>query len=119
MVKQTLDYSAVNGGADNLSNFLSTTRAKVSYYYDQKYGASLGTFSTSGTADATKYVTFNASPNSRGEVAEIDYLPLNNIKLALQYTMYDKFDGASKNYDGSGRNASDNNNLYFLAWFMF
>jgi hypothetical protein len=117
--KQTLDYSAANGGSDNSSNSLSTTRAKVSYYFDQKYGASLGTFSTSGTADATKYGTFNASPNSRGEVAEIDYLPLNNIKLALQYTMYDKFDGASKNYDGSGRNASDNNNLYFLAWFMF
>ncbi|MDD2368679.1 MAG: hypothetical protein PHQ90_05200 [Sulfuricurvum sp.] len=117
--KQTLDYSAANGEADNLNNSLSTTKAKVSYYYDQKYGASLGTFSTSGTADATKYGTFNASPNSRGEIAEIDYLPLQNIKLALQYTKYDKFDGASKNYDGAGRNASDNNNLYFLAWFMF
>jgi len=117
--KQTLDYSAANGGADNLSNSLSTTKAKVSYYYNQKYGVSLGSFTTAGTADATKYGTFNASPNSRGEIAEIDYLPLQNIKLALQYTKYDKFDGASKNYDGAGRNASDNNNLYFLAWFMF
>lgn len=105
--------------ADNLNNFLSTTRAKVSYYFEQKYCASLGSFSTVGTADATKYGTLNASPNSRGEIAEIDYLPTQTIKLALQYTRYDKFDGASKNYDSSGRNASDNNNLYLLGWFMF
>ena len=117
--KQTLDGSVLQGMADNLNNSLSTTRAKVSYYYDQKYGASVACFSTSGTADATKYGTFNASPNTRGEIAELDYLPVQNIKLALQYTRYDKFDGASKNYDGSGRNASDNNNLYLLGWFMF
>lgn len=117
--KQMLDGSVGQSMADNLNNFLSTTRAKVSYYFEQKYGASLGSFSTVGTADATKYGTLNASPNSRGEIAEIDYLPTQTIKLALQYTRYDKFDGASKNYDGSGRNASDNNNLYLLGWFMF
>jgi hypothetical protein len=27
-----------------------------------------------------------------------------------------KFDGASSNYDGNGRNASDNNTLYLLVW---
>lgn len=117
--KQTLDGSEAQGLADNMSNDLTTTRAKVSYYYDQKYGASLGCFSTSGTADATKYETLNGSPNSKGQIAEIDYLPMQNIKLALQYTRYDKFDGARKDYDGSGRNASDNNNLYLLGWFMF
>jgi len=122
--KQTLDGSVALLApiADNLNNSLSTTRAKVSYYYDQKYGASLGCFSITGTTDATKYdamTTGTISPNSRGEIAEIDYLPTQTIKLALQYTRYDKFDGASKNYDGSGRNASDNNNLYLLGWFMF
>lgn len=116
--KQTLDGSEAQGLADNMSNDLTTTRAKVSYYYDQKYGVSLGYFSTSGTADVTKYETLNGSPNSKGQIAEIDYLPMQNIKLALQYTRYDKFDGARKNYDGV-RNASDNNNLYLLGWFMF
>jgi len=117
--KETLDGSVSQAMADNISNSLSTTRAKVSYYYDQKYGASLACFSTTGSADATKYGTATGSPDSRGEIAEIDYLPKQDIKLSLQYTRYDKFDGSSSNYDGAGRNASDNNNFYFLAWFMF
>lgn len=120
--KQTLDGSVAQALADNLNDSLSTSRAKVSYYYDQKYGASLACFSTTGTTDATKYDPDNSvmiSPNSRGKIAEIDYLPTQTIKLALQYTRYDKFNGASTNYDGAGRNASDNNNLYLLGWFMF
>ncbi|MDD5051873.1 MAG: hypothetical protein PHO27_03955 [Sulfuricurvum sp.] len=117
---QTLDGSVGLLTADNLRDTLTTTRAKISYYLDQKYGATIGSFATTGTADATKYATpVGLTPNSRGEIAELDYLPLQNIKFALQYTRYDKFNGASKNYDGAGRNASDNNNLYLLGWFMF
>ena len=33
--------------------------------------------------------------------------------------MYNKFNGASDNYDGAGRNASDNNTLYLLSWINF
>jgi hypothetical protein len=33
--------------------------------------------------------------------------------------MYSKFNGASNNYDGFGRNASDNNTFYLLGWLMF
>ena len=116
---QKLDASQSLALADNTHNTLSTTRAKVSYYYDQKYGASVGAFTTLGSMDATKYGTFNASPTTRGELLELDYLPVQTIKLALQYTRYDKFDGSRMNYDGLGRNASDNNTLYLLAWFMF
>jgi hypothetical protein len=38
------------------------------------------------------------------------------VRVGLQYTIYDKFDGASSNYDGTGRNASDNNTLYLFLW---
>jgi hypothetical protein len=61
----------------------------------------------------------NGSPNSNGWIGELDYLPWQNVKLALQYTHYQKFNGASSNYDGSGRDASDNNTLYVLAWLNF
>jgi hypothetical protein len=30
--------------------------------------------------------------------------------------VYTKYDGASTNYDGTGRNASDNNTLYLFVW---
>ena len=60
----------------------------------------------------------SGSPNSGGWIFELDYLPFINkspieiwpwtqVKLALQYTLYDKFNGASRNYDGSGRDASE------------
>jgi hypothetical protein len=113
--KQKLDGSVnlITPLADNLNNSLATSRAKVSYYFDQTYGASVGYFAINGTADATKYGTAGTlTPNSNGEVAELDYLPTQKIKLALQYTRYGKFDGTSQN-------ASDNNNLYLLGWFMF
>ena len=60
-----------------------------------------------------------SSPNTSGWAAELDYLPWQNVKLALQYTLYTKFNGSSSNYDGAGRNASDNNTLYIFAWLAF
>jgi len=41
------------------------------------------------------------------------------VKLSLQYTAYSKFNGGSSNYDGFGRNASDNNTAYALLWFAY
>ncbi|MDA8052506.1 MAG: hypothetical protein M0002_21305 [Rhodospirillales bacterium] len=41
------------------------------------------------------------------------------MKLFAQYTRYSQFDGAAKNYDGSGRNASDNNTLFLGVWLAF
>jgi len=41
------------------------------------------------------------------------------VRLMLQYTGYTKFDGASTNFDGNGRNARDNNTLFFNAWVAF
>ena len=42
--------------------------------------------------------------------------PWANMRLGLQYTIYDKFNGASNNYDGFGRNARDNNTLFMFLW---
>ena len=69
-------------------------------------------------------------PNSNGWIVEFDYLPFNrsrgpslwpwfNPKFIVQYTLYTEFNGAGRNYDGSGRRASDNNTLYVAAWFAF
>ena len=47
------------------------------------------------------------------------FWPGSNIKFSLQYTMYNRIDGAHDNYDGLGHNASDNNTLYLEAWIAF
>jgi hypothetical protein len=61
----------------------------------------------------------SGSPDSKGWTAELDFLPWQNVKLALQYTLYNRFNGGTTNYDGSGRNASDNNTLFLLGWVAF
>ena len=40
-------------------------------------------------------------------------------QAGVQYTMYSQFNGASKDYDGLGHNASDNNTLRVFTWFAY
>jgi hypothetical protein len=124
--KQTLDATFGAGASSNPSNDLKTLRIGASYFYQRKYGAALGYFDTTGSSDDLLYpqgtaVTgfANSSPDSRGWTGELDWVPYQNTKLALQYTWYNKFNGGGDNYDGLGRNASDNDTLYVLAWINF
>jgi hypothetical protein len=108
---------------DNPTDTLKTFKLKGTYYFDRKYGGTLAYFSTTGSADAGLYgadADGNArTPNSNGYIIELDYLPIQNVRVMLQYTAYNKFDGAKNNYDGNGRNASDNNTLFLNLWVAF
>ena len=85
---------------------------------------SISYFSIIGKTDPLLYSSApvegsrTGSPNSNGFILETDYLPLEKVKISLQYVIYNKFNGAQSNYDGFGRNASDNNTLYAVVWFM-
>ena len=71
----------------------------------------------------------NSKPNSNAFILEADWVPFGkqdswlhpwaNLKLGLQYVIYTQFNGGTTNYDGFGRNASDNNTLYMFAWLAF
>jgi hypothetical protein len=126
----TLDASFAAGASANPANDLTTTRLWATYYYRRRIGGTLGYFSTTGSTDAGLYpvtapgapgvvTSANGSPDTRGWIAEVNYLPWLNVKLSAQYTLYSKFNGAGTNYDGVGRNASDNNALYLLLWFAY
>jgi hypothetical protein len=123
-----LDASFAAGAVDNPNDDLSTTRVIGTYYFRRKYGASIMHFSTTGSVDAGLYpagpapgviTSANGSPDTRGWVAELNYLPWLNTKLSLQYTTYTQFNGGSNNYDGFGRNASANGSTYVLLWLTF
>jgi hypothetical protein len=123
--------SFVQGASANHSDSLDTFRINGNYYYRSQYGTiggSAGYFSISGDSDLGLYApgpvggSLNGKPNSNGVILELDYLPVWKYlytKFSLQYVIYNQFNGASSNYDGFGRNASDNNTLYFLMWFAF
>jgi len=59
----------------------------------------------------------NSNPTTDAGVFEISYVPWLNVKFTLQYTHYTKFNGASTNYDGMGRNASDNDTTFLYLWY--
>jgi hypothetical protein len=63
--------------------------------------------------------SINGSPNNRGRALDLNYLPIQNVKLGVRYTSYKEFNGAGTNYDGFGRNAKDNNSVLLLGWFLF
>jgi hypothetical protein len=121
------------GNTAKRSGHLNAFKIHGHYYYRHSlgdFGGSIGYFSTTGNKDPVLYAPDPAdgsrtgSPNSNGLIFELDYQRLEitkylSLKCSLQYTLYNKFNGSHSNYDGFGRDASDNNTLYFLLWFMF
>jgi hypothetical protein len=117
------------GLADNSHDVLRTLNASLSYIYDRTWSLTAGRVSVGGTADAALYGTFTGSPNSAGWITEIAYLPFMhggpafwpwlNARIGLQYTLWTKFDGATTNFNGMGRNAHNNNTIFVYAWIAF
>jgi hypothetical protein len=113
------------GLAGQVPHHLNTFRANAEYHFGDRYSGTFGWFDTTGTRDTTLFApgaitgSANGSPKNSGYIFNLSWWPTQNIDLAAQYTGYRTFNGGSKNYDGSGRNASDNNTMYILARFIF
>jgi hypothetical protein len=113
------------GGASFASHHLNTFKVDATYHWRDKVSATGAYSSTTGTADAVLYApaavtgSNNGSPSTSGYIAQFAYWPTKNINLDLNYSGYRKFNGASLNYDGANRNASDNNTVYMALWLNF
>jgi hypothetical protein len=113
------------GAAAFPSHHLDTAQINATYHFGNRYSTSFGWFNTTGTADPVLYAagavtgSRNGDPHSSGYIANVSWWPAQNLDVALQYTGYTRFNGGSVNYDGSGRDASGNNALYALIWFIF
>lgn len=127
--KRDWNASFQTNAASNPSDDLNTLRLNVHYWHQRKIGGGLGFFDISGDTDVMKYGmgmgamgNANGSPDARGWIAEANWLPLEdrqNVKLGLRYTAYTKFNGAGTNYNGAGRDASDNNSLFAYVWMLY
>lgn len=124
---QDLNASFLMGGAANRHDSLNDFRIDASYYWNNMLGGTVAAFDTTGSKDVLLYGddrTF--TPDSSGFIFQADYTPFGgpdaplngrfNARIGLQYTAYTRFNGASSNYDGLGRNASDNNTLRLFLW---
>jgi len=127
--KNNWNASQTLGNTTNAQDNLNTFNLSLSDWRDSTYGTTAQYFVTTGDKDALLYTdSVIGSPNSRGWIFEADWMPFNKqggitalptsrVKFALQYVMYDQFDGGNHNYDGAGSNAKDNNTLYLEFWF--
>jgi hypothetical protein len=123
---QSLDASSLlhaSSPDDTFNDF----RVDASYYWQNTIGGTVQVFDTWGSTDPLLYAGNSAhKPDSTGFVFQVDGTPFGanptslgtrfNIRAGLQYTVYTKFNGASLNYNGFGRNASDNNALRLFIW---
>jgi hypothetical protein len=117
------------GLTSNSHDTLRSLNVSVSYIYDHTWSFTAGRMSIGGTADAALYGTFTGSPDSAGWITEIAYIPFShggpsfwpwlNMRIGLQYILWNKFDGATTNFNGAGRNAHNNNTIFAYAWIIF
>lgn len=123
--EQALAASLGSGGAAQLNHTLNTAELNVTVEPSAMFGATLGYFSTTGTRDSVLYApgaltgSQNGRPTTGGLTEEVDFNPWQNIRLGIQGMQFLQFNGASTNYDGSGRTASGNNTVYVFAWVAF
>ena len=128
---QSLNASQRLGNTSKRADHLWSAKANLDYLYDKTYGGAVGWFYADGSDDAALYSgSSRGSPLSDGVVLQVNYLPFNksggpgfwpksNVKLSAQYIIYNRFNGGRTNFDGTHRNASDNDTLYLECWLAF
>jgi hypothetical protein len=126
-----------NQSSSKPSNNLNEFREWATYYYKDTYGIVVQWDKIWGNRNQLLYNTgaddttgsIKGSPNSTFWNFEVNWVPFGkedsfwrpfiNARIGLQYTLYTQFNGSGKNYDGYGRNASDNNTLLLYIWDVF
>jgi hypothetical protein len=125
----TYEGSALNatyaaGNASAKSNDLQLLKLDSTFHWSSRYSATGAFFSTTGNSDKLLYApapltgSKSGSPDSKGYTVQFGYWPVQNLDLSANYTGYTKFNGASTNYDGANRSASDNNSFYITLWLI-
>jgi hypothetical protein len=107
---------------------LNEWRAAARYTWHDKLGVTLSPFSITGSRNGNGF-DGSGSPDSNGVMGQVDYTlwpasnsplgPRVNARVGVQYTVYGKFNGRHRNFDGEGANASDNDVLRAFTWIAF
>ncbi len=122
--RQSLASSSA-AGLSRPEDKLNSLNLSGRYHLDSSQAFGLGYFSTTGDRDSLLYApnpvdgSASGSPDSTGWILQYVFLPRQNVQLTAEYTIYNKFNGRSSNYDGSGRNASDNDTLFLMLWVLW
>jgi hypothetical protein len=120
--------TAPANGAVNSTDSLNEFFIRGTAYYNRIYGFSIGYASITGSADPGLYAPLNpnssviqspdGSPGSNYFVFELNVVPLQDLRLAVQYFLYNKVNGVSGT-DQFGNKPGDNNTIFAGLWWAF
>jgi len=129
---QTLTDTCALAGVSNgcADNSVDDVRVDASYYWRNRIGATVQLFETVGSSNPTIYAGYRTlKPDSSGVALQLDATPWGagssplgprfNVRVGAQYTAYSRFNGAGRNWDGAGANASDNNTVRAFLWVAY
>lgn len=133
--RQTLDFDLEEGATARRRHVLNSINANVAWSHHNALGLTAGVFHSWGTRDPDLFGpeedggSRTGKPDTSGYILQADWTPWGkedswgapwrNVRLGIQYTGYLKFNGASRNYDGFGRDASDNDTIFAFAAVAF
>lgn len=133
--QMTLNASKALGYSSTVNNSQSNLMLMAMYTLQQTYNFAFSFNNIGGTSNPAMFApapvsgSLTGSPTSQYFQLQFDYIPFGkgmvqtdpflNLRFSLQYTAYETFNGASRNYDGYGRSAADNNTLYIATYLMW
>lgn len=132
---QDLKGSYGLGDVEKRKNDLQSITLDGTYVYDQTYEATVGLSTIWGGRDSYVFVpdpvegSRTGKPDTTSLSLEGAWTPFGkeaswgapyvNVKLGMRYTHDFTFNGASNDYDGYGRDASDNDAILGFLWTAF
>jgi hypothetical protein len=116
--------------SDCADNKLNEIHVDGSYYWHNAVGLTVSAFDISGSKNPFIYGDFREMrPDSSGVQLQLDGTPWGrgksplgnrlNMRVGVQYTLYTRFNGSSLDFDGTGRDAPDNNSVRVFTWVAF
>ncbi|MHB0992443.1 MAG: cytochrome c family protein [Burkholderiales bacterium] len=121
---ETIDYGDAGSSPDSINSLM----AKATYTYEAKYGAALEYFNISNSSNNLGNTNSNYNPSAiagefgsqigtEGWTPEVFWLPVQNVRIGVQYTMFNRVDGvATGAADSFNGKASGDNQVVFYVW---
>ncbi|MHB1678716.1 MAG: hypothetical protein ACYCSS_14515 [Sulfuriferula sp.] len=123
---ETVNYGDAGAAPDTVNSMM----AKASYTYEAKYGAALSYFNISNSSNNISNTNPSFNPNAiagefgsqtgtEGWTPEVFWLPVQNVRIGVQYTMFTRVDGVANGVnpnDSFNGKASGDNQIVFYVW---
>lgn len=118
-IRERTEWLASAASHDTATTRLTSQRMSTTLIWRNTIQGTLGAWQTRGDTDFSGLGTLSGRGDTKATLFELAYMPLQYVRLGIQYTAYSRFAGLANNYDGAGRNAASNNTTYAYIWVAY